>query len=160
MRKLTKRPLLFLVSAGCLLTGLGLGSGAAYAYFTASGSGSGPASVATLTNVTVTAATGTVTAKLLPGGTGDVTLTVSNQNSFQVTLVKVVANGPVTADSSHSSCTATGVTFNPPSSLNTTIASNGTTTVTLPNAASMSTASSPGCQGAQFSVPVTITVQK
>ncbi len=159
MRKLTKRPLL-LVSAGCLVAGLGLGAGTAYAYFTASGSGSGSASVATLTNVTVAVTTGTVTNELLPGGTGAVTLTVSNQNNFPVTLVKVVGNGPVTVDGNHSSCTTTDVTFNPPSSLNTTIPGGASTPVTLPNAASMSAASSPGCQGAQFSVPVTITVQK
>ena len=155
MRRITNRRLLtVLVSAGCLTAGLG--SGAAYAFYTSSGSGSGTASIGTLKNVTLVSATGTVTDKLIPGGKGDVTLTVNNTNAFPVTLVKADPNGTP----SSSACGTTGVTFAPQDSLNDPIAANGPTTVTLPNAASMSAASDPACQGATFSIPVTITEQK
>jgi len=103
---MTKRPLLLLASAGFLVAGLGLGADTAYAYFTSSGSGSGSASVTTLKNVTLATATGTVSAKLLPGGTGDMTLTVNNQNNFDVTLVEVAPDGLVTA-SGTSGCVIT-----------------------------------------------------
>jgi len=151
MRRITSRRLLaVLVSGGCLT--VGLGSGAAYAYFTSAGSGSGTASIGTLKNVTLVTATGTVTNSLIPGGKGDVTLTVDNTNDFPVTLVKVDANG-----TPGNSC---GVTLIPQDSLDHTIGANGDASVTLANAASMDVSSATSCQGATFSIPVTITVQK
>ena len=138
----------------------GLSAGAAYAYFTSSGSQSSSGSAGSLQSVTVAATTGTPGTPLLPGGSGDVTLKVTNTNNYAVTLMSVTGAGSVTADAGHSGCTTTGVTFTPQTSLNMSIAANGTTQVDLPNAASMSASSSTGCQGATFSIPVTITVQK
>jgi hypothetical protein len=149
-----RRLLAVLIPAGCLVAGLG--SGAAYAYFTAPGTGSGTASIGTLQNVTVETATGTVVNKLIPGGTGDVTLTVSNTNNFPVSVVRVDPNGTPTSPA----CGTTGVTFAAQDSLDDTIAANGSTTITLANAASMDASSDASCQGATFSIPVTITVQK
>ena len=60
-------------------TGL-FGIATASAYFTASGSGSASASVGTV-SVSVSAVTGTPTTPLIPGGTGDVTLKVTNSNA-------------------------------------------------------------------------------
>jgi predicted ribosomally synthesized peptide with SipW-like signal peptide len=114
-----RRLLAILISAGCLTAGLG--SGVAYAYFTSSGTGSGTASVGTLKDVTLVAAAGTVTSKLIPGSTGDVTLTVKNANAFPVTLTRVDPHGTP----SSSACGTTGVTFAPQDSLNDTIAANG-----------------------------------
>jgi hypothetical protein len=139
---------------------IGLGAGVAYAYFTSSGSRSGSGSTGTLQNITVAATTGTPSTPLRPGGSGDVTLQVTNTNSYAVTLVSVTGAGSVTADHGHPGCTTTGVTFASQSSLSISITANGTTQVDLPSAASMSAASSAGCQGATFSIPVTITVQK
>lgn len=138
----------------------GLGAGAAYAYFTSSGSHAGPGSTGTLQSVTVAAATGTPSAPLMPGGSGDVTLQVTNPNGYAVTLVSVTGAGSVTADAGHPGCTTTGVTFTSQPSLSLSIAANSTTQVDLPAAAAMSASSSAGCQGATFSIPVTITVQK
>jgi predicted ribosomally synthesized peptide with SipW-like signal peptide len=149
----------FLVIAALVVS---LGAGGAYAYFRSSGTGSGSASTGTL--LTVTAAAGTPNTPLLPGGpAGDVALTVTNPNSFAVTLVSVAGNGTIAADGGHSGCTTPGVTFTAPtgSPLPVTILANSTNQVVdLPGAASMSTASSAGCQGATFSIPVTIVVHK
>jgi hypothetical protein len=153
-----KHRTLVLVIAALLVS---LGAGAALAYFTSTGSAHASASTATL--LTVTASAGTPATPLLPGGTGDVALTVTNPNSFAVRLVSVAANGAITADGGHLGCTTTGVTFTAPtgSPLPATILANSTNQVVdLPGAASMSTASSAGCQGATFSIPVTIVVHK
>ena len=153
------RSYLLIMSAVGLI--IGLGSGAAYAYFTSSGSGKGSASIGTMQPVTLVSATVAPSTLLLPGSTGAVTLKVNNQNSFAVTLVSVTGTGgTITADSGHPGCTTTGVTFTNQTSLNTSIPASTTATIDLPGAAAMSTASSAGCQGATFSIPVTITVHK
>jgi hypothetical protein len=152
------RWLLLIVPAICLI--VGLGSGAAYAYFTASGHGTGSGTTGSMQKVTISSTTATPTSKLEPGGTAEVTLEVTNPNDFSVTLVSVVGSGSIYADSGHPGCTTTGVTFTDQTSLDTTISADATTTVDLPGAAAMSTASSAGCQGATFSIPVTISVEK
>jgi len=152
------RLLLLIVPAVCLV--IGLGAGAAFAYFSSSGTGAGSASTGTLQAVTVAAATATPTTPLRPGGAGDVTLKVTNPNSYDVTLVSVTGAGSITADGGHPGCTTTGVTFIDQTGLSTTIPAGSTTAVDVPGAAAMSTASSAGCQGATFSIPVTIAVHK
>jgi len=152
------RSLLLIVPAVCLV--VGLASGAAYAYFSSSGKGTGSASTGSMQTVTISSATATPTSPLQPGGTGDVTLEVTNPNNFPVTLVSVTGSGTITADSGHPGCTTTGVTFTNQTSLNTSISADSTATIDLPGAAAMSTASSAGCQGATFSIPVTISVEK
>ena len=88
------------------------------------------------------------------------TLSVTNPNDFDVTLTGVTSTGAVTADSGHSGCTTTGVSFVPQTGLSMAIPADGTAQVDLPAAATMSAASSSGCQGAAFSIPVTIVVHK
>jgi hypothetical protein len=139
---------------------IGLSAGAAYAYFTSPGNGTGSASIGSMQTVTIAATTATPGNPLLPGGTGDVTLEVTNPNAFPVTLLSVTSSGTITADASHPSCTTTGVTFTSQTALNKTIPASSTTTIDLKGAAAMDTTSSDGCQGATFSVPVTITGQK
>ncbi len=136
-----------------------LSAGAAYAYFTSSGSGSGTGSAGSLLPVSIEATAGTPRTPLLPGGTGDVTLTVDNPNRFDVTLVAVIGSGAITAVG-NATCTAhTGVTFNSPSSPGLLIVP-GINDLDLAGAAAMSTTSSASCQGATFSIPVMITVRK
>ncbi len=156
---MTRRSLLLIVPASCVAAGLA--SVAAYAYFTSTGTGPGSASVGTAATVSISSATVSPTTHLLPGGSGDVTLQVTNPGAFAVTLVSVTGTaGAITADSGHSGCTTTGVTFTSQTGLSTVIAPDSTAAIDLPGAAAMSTASSPGCQGATFSIPVTITVQQ
>ena len=108
--------------------------------------------------VTVAAATTSGT-PLLPGEYGDVTLSVENPNSFPVTLVSASGNGTVSAGSGNPSCTPTGVSFVNQSNLSIDIPKNQTAyPVDLSGAAFMSAAAPNGCQGATFSIPVSITV--
>jgi hypothetical protein len=154
-----RRSLLLIALASCVV--IGLASVAAYAYFTSAGTGTGSASVGTVAAVSISSATVSPSTPLLPGGTGDVTLKVTNPGGFAVTLVSVAGTaGAITADSGHPGCTTTGVTFTSQTGLSTVIAPDSTAAIDLPGAAAMSTASSPGCQGATFSIPVTITVQQ
>ena len=131
--------------------------GFVYAAWTTNGSGSGYAkagSSQTLSTVDVSASTG---ATLYPGVTGDVKLQISNPNPYNVRVTAVSANGAITADAGHSGCTTTGVTFTNQSSLTIDIAKNSSTTTTLTGAAAMSNASLNACQGATFTIPVSLT---
>jgi hypothetical protein len=136
--------------------------GAAWAYFTSHGSGTGHGSTGSMSTVTLSATAGSPSTSLYPGGTGDVSLEVNNPNAYAVTLVSVSGNGAITPDSGHlAGCTTTGVTFSNQSGLSTTIPASATNyPVHLSGAVSMSTSSSNGCQGATFTIPVTITVEK
>jgi hypothetical protein len=137
-----------------------LGAGASYAYFTSSGAGTGSASTGTMQTATLAATTDSPNTPLLPGGAADVTLKVTNPNSFAVTLVSVTGTGTITADGGHTGCTTTGVAFTDQAGLTISIPASGTTSVHLAGAAAMSAASSSGCQGATFTIPVTIAVHK
>ena len=89
-----------------LATGGFFGIHAAFAYWTAHGSGSGSATAGTIQAVT---ASGAVVSNLIPDGTShNVSLTVTNPNSIAVTLKSVTANGTISADASHSSCSRPG----------------------------------------------------
>jgi hypothetical protein len=131
----------------------------ATAFFRAAGAGAGTASVATLQPVAVAATAGgdAPSSVLLPGGSADVIVRLQNPNAFAVRLVSVVGNGSVTADGGHPGCSTTGVTFADQTGLNISVPP-GSSLVHLPSAAAMSTASSNGCQGAFFSIPVAVTV--
>ncbi|MGD0985617.1 MAG: hypothetical protein ABSA65_17670 [Acidimicrobiales bacterium] len=137
---------------------IGVGASVAYGYFTSYGSGTGSGSTGTLRTVTV-ATVGTPTVPLFPGGTGDVVFSVTNPNDFTVSLVSVSGDGTITADADHSGCTTTGVTLSvPPVDLPISIPAETVQPIDLSGAASMSPSSLSACQGATFSIPITITV--
>ena len=141
------------------------GAGTAYAYWATTGIGNGSATNGTMQTVTVDAlvAGDTLQTSLVPGGTADVILRATNPNAHAVTIYGFAANGAVTADAGHSSCTTTGVTFTPPPAplaQPVIVQANTSILLTLEGAASMSAASLSACQGAQFKVPVTLEVRK
>ena len=131
--------------------------GFVYAAWTTNGSGSGYAKAGTSQALTTVDVSATTTASLYPGQNGDVKLQISNPNPYNVRVTGVSGNGTITADAGHSGCTTTGVTFANQSSLTIDIAANSSTTTTLTGAAAMSNASLNACQGATFSIPVTLT---
>jgi hypothetical protein len=158
MKRRLLRCIRYTAALSVLLTGGFFGIHAASAYWTAHGSGSGSATAGTIQAVT---ASGAIVSNLMPDGTGhDVTLLVSNPNSFAVTLERVTANGTVSADVSHSGCSPTGVTFSDQTALGQTIPGHAVSApVTLNNAAKMDLTSASACQGATFTIPVKISVQ-
>lgn len=145
----------------CLATGVG----GAYAYWATVGAGSGAATNGTMETVSVEAlVTGdSPQGTLVPGGTADVAVRAFNPNGFAVQVYAISGNGAATADANHPGCTTTGVTFVEPAAPLTpavSIPANTSVLITLPGAAAMSTASSSGCQGATFSLPVTLEARK
>ncbi|KIC69429.1 hypothetical protein [Pseudarthrobacter phenanthrenivorans] len=148
--------------AGILLAA---GAGTAYAYWAAAGAGAGTAAAGTMQAVTVDAlvAGDSPRTALVPGGTADVVLRLTNPNPYSVQVYSVTANGPATADTAHSGCTTTGVSFTGPAaplSPATFIPANSSTLLTLPGSAAMDTTSLAACQGATFRLPVTAEVRK
>jgi hypothetical protein len=142
-----------------------LGVGSAYAYWSTFGIGSGSAANGTMQTVTVDAlvAGDSPSTTLVPGGSADVIVRASNPNAFAVQVYSFTANGSATADASHAACTTTGVAFNAPAAPLTpavSIPANSSVLITLPGAATMSTASQSSCQGALFHLPVTMAVRK
>jgi len=129
---------------------------------------------ASITNLTISAvATPGATNLLYPGANGDVVLKISNPNAFPVTVtaVQLPANtafatgyGDSALASLNTGCTASnsGVSWNYATATSgsshnltspLTVAANGTLTVTMTNAASMSTSAPAACASTYFSMP-------
>jgi hypothetical protein len=161
------------------LAGMALVGGAAYGvtnWVVGLNSGSAAeAQSATVSNLTITAvASPSATNQLYPGSTGDVVATITNPNSFPVTVTgvnlpanTVYANGYTTSALSTTqtgciSTTPSDVTWNfATSSSGTahtlatplTVAASGTLTVTFTNDATMTSAAPAACEGTYFSLP-------
>lgn len=158
-----------LVAGAAGLLSLGVGAGAAWGFWTTGGSGTGTATGASIGPVTLVAVTGSPSTPLYPGGTGDVVFNISNSNAYPVTLSSVTleAGHSITASNGIGTCSGSGGVSFTTQTPNITIPANTATNgypngfpVDLAGAASMSTSSPTGCQGATFSVPITITVKK
>ncbi len=112
---------------------------------------------------------GTPSYTLQPGTAADLVVTVRNPNAAAVTVTSVEQGGGVTVVGG-SGCTSdpawpgtlgsSGVTVTPTTGLSVAVAGGATVTIHLPGAASMTTASAAGCQGATFLVPVTVGVRQ
>ena len=84
---------------------------------------------------------------------------MNNPNGYPVRVTAVTGNGTVTASGGTGTCTTTAVTFtNQAPASNNTIAANSSATFTYAGAVAMGTNPDQGCQGAVFSIPVTVTV--
>ena len=136
-----------------------LGAGIAYAAWTTNGAGSGYAKAGTAQSLTTLDASGSVTNTLVPGGSGDFAITIKNTNPYAVS-VSAVTTGTPAGSGGTGTCTTTGVTINT-ATVNATlpwsVPANGTLTKVVANGASMDNTSDTGCQGATFTVPVTLT---
>jgi hypothetical protein len=141
-----------------------LAASVVFAAWTVPGSGQGFSKARSAQPLTTNDSSASTSSQLYPGGQGDVKLEISNPNPFPVTVSRVEQDGPV--DSDKAGCTdvggdptkQTGVSFTTqnPNSGNV-VPANGTLTMTFNNAASMSNQSVDACQGAVFSIPVTLT---
>ncbi len=152
------------------LTVLVLGAvGLVYAAWTTSGNGSGYAKAKTAQALSTVDVAASTTATLYPTGDGDVLIQIHNPNPYQVTVSSITGTGAVTADAGHSTCGSdgshpTGVTFTDQTGLSLVVPDaatdsgdgNGNKQVTLTGAAHMSNASDDSCQGATFTIPVSI----
>ncbi len=130
--------------------------GLAYAAWTTSGSGSGTAKAKNAQALTTVDVSATTTATLYPGATGDVLLKTSNPNDYPVRVTDVKGNGAITATGGSGTCTTTGVTFTDQTGKSIDIPAKGSTEATMTGAAAMSNLSEDGCQGATFTIPVSL----
>jgi hypothetical protein len=139
-------------------------AGLVYAAWTATGGGSGYAKATSAQALTTTDVSASTTATLYPGADGDVLIRISNPNPYPVQVTDVTGNGTITADSGHSTCGSdvghpTGVTFTDQTGLTINVPASGNTQTTLTGAAHMSNASDDSCQGATFTIPVSLSGQ-
>jgi hypothetical protein len=154
MRISRKRKLI--VIAGVLvlaIVAVGVGLGA----WSLGGTGNGAAKATTASNVTLADATAFTSADLYPGATGNLKLRVTNPNPFPVRITTVSGNGTITSDKGAACDASTGVTFTNQTGLTLDLAAGATGTLTVPSSVSMTNASDNSCQGAVFTVPVSIT---
>jgi YbbR domain-containing protein len=136
--------------------------GLVYAAWTTNGTGSAYAKAGTAQTIGTIDVSASSAATLYPGVSGDVLIKLDNPNPYAVTVTAVSGSGSITADGGHAGCTTTGVTFTNQTGLSLVVpakvgAVNGTLQTTLTGAASMSNASLNACQGATFTIPVSLT---
>jgi hypothetical protein len=152
-----KRTITKKLTIGTLFLGVTLAGSVAFAAWTATGSGNGYAQAKTAAALTTVDVSASTTAQLYPGGTGDVLLKITNTNPYQVTVTSVAAGGTITSDKGAACNATTGVTYTPPVSPSLAVPAGASVQFTLSGAVAMSNASDNACQGAIFTVPVTLT---
>jgi hypothetical protein len=140
-----------------LTVGGALAVSVAFAAWTATGTGSGYAKAASgqaLSTVDVSASTA---ATLYPGATGDVKLRIDNPNAYPVRVTTVEGNGAITSDAGAACDASTGVSFTDQTGLTLDVPAASQATFTLSGSVGMTNASDDSCQGAVFTIPVTLT---
>ena len=140
---------------GLLLLGA-IVAGVAVGAWNVTGSGSGSAKAGVATGLTLNDASGATAADLYPGVTGNVKLSVTNPNSFPVRVTSVTGTGAITSDKGAACNASTGVTFTNQTGLTLDLAAGATSVFTLSGAAAMSNSSDNACQGAIFTIPVSV----
>jgi hypothetical protein len=158
MRNLSRKHRIIGAAATLLILGV---VGLVYAAWTTNGTGSGYAKAKTAQALSTVDVSASTTATLYPGADGDVLIKIHNPNPYPIRVTDISGNGTISADAGHSTCGSdgtrpTGVTFTDQSSLTVDVAANSDTQTTLSNAAHMSNASDNSCQGATFTIPVSL----
>jgi hypothetical protein len=133
-----------------------LAVGTAAAAWSITGKGSGTAKASGVTSLVLADTSGFTTAGLVPGSTADLKLRISNPNGFPVRITAVSGNGAITSDKGAACDVAAGVTVAAETGLALDLGAGATSTLTVPNAMSMSNSSANACQGAVFAVPVSL----
>ncbi len=136
------------VAAGAVAATL-MATGTAVAYWTSTGTGTGSATAGT---ISLSVANQSVTG-LYPGGSVTVSFDVTNTSASGALDVTGVSQDSVNTETT--GCTAANVAFTPTAPLPTGIAAGGTGTVT--GTVTMSAAAENACQGATFSIGLTVT---
>jgi hypothetical protein len=157
------------ISLGVVAATLALAA-VAFGFISVAGSGAGTPGSSTATPLNITISPATATAELYPGGSADISLTISNPNVSPSHLNSLVLdtsqgtnNSGFKVDDTHAAngCTVSSLSFTPqsnggagwdvPVKVGTT---NGSLPLDLANAVSMGTSAENACQGAQFTVYV------
>ena len=145
-----------LFAVGAIVGGAVVG-GIAFAAWTSTGTGSATAKADTAEALTTVDASATSEASLYPGATGDATLRIVNPNPYPVQVTSVTGTGTVTSDKGAACDASTGVTFTDQADVALVVPANDAATFTLAGAVAMTNSSDNACQGAVFTIPVTLT---
>jgi hypothetical protein len=138
--------------------------GIVFAAWVVTGTGQGYSKASQAQELTTSDVSASTSSQLYPGGQGDVKVQINNPNPFPVTVSQIAGNGAVSSDTA--GCTdvggdsskATGVSFATQNlSSGNVVPAGGNLDVTLNNAASMSNQAVNACQGAVFTIPVSLT---
>ena len=143
-----------LLGIGVITTTL-LAAGVAFAAWNAGGTGSGYAKATTAQALSTTDVAATTTAQLYPGGTADVKIKIHNPNPYPVRVTSIDGNGAITSDKGAACDASTGVTYTNQSGTFD-VSANSDASFTLVGAVAMSNTSDNTCQGAVFTVPVSL----
>lgn len=133
-------------------------AGVAFAAWTADGTGSGYAQAKTAQAVATVSAAADTTADLYPGATGDLQVSVTNPNDYdvQVTAISLGTGSIVSGDTDCDD--SNGVSFDGATGLTSVVPAHSEgTLITLADSVHMSNASVTACSGETFTVPVSIT---
>jgi hypothetical protein len=138
------------------VVGATLAANVAFAAWNSSGTGSGTAQATSAVALTTTAAA-TTTAQLFPGGSGDLKITVKNDNGYPVRVSDVTGSAAITSDKGAACDASTGVMFTDQHGQALDVPANSSATFTLSGVMHMSNASDNSCQSAVFTIPVSLT---
>ena len=147
------RKKVFILAAAAILV---VAAGVAYAAWTSSGSGNGYAKATTAQALGTIDVSATTPATLYPGATGDLKIEIDNPNPYPVRISSVSGTGTITSDKGAACNASTGVTFTDQSGLTLDVPAASSATFTLSGTVAMSNASDNSCQGAVFTVPVSL----
>lgn len=140
-----------------VLTTLTLASGITFGSWSVTGTGDGYSKALTAQALTTIDVSGSTTAQLYPGGTGDLLVRVSNPNPFAITVTSVTGNGTIVTTPTNATCDgATGVTYTDTTGLSQNVGAGAAATFTLANKVSMANTSNNACQGLIFRIPISI----
>jgi hypothetical protein len=151
-----------IIAVASALGVVALGS-SAYAYWLTTGAGSGSGATANGLTAFTTTATVPSGALLYPGATAPLTVDVDNTgNNYALTVTAVSLDGSrsIQVDSAHqAACTNPAISVTTPNAWAGISVGQDTSSgaVTVPGAVSMGLTASSGCQGATFTIPVTLT---
>ena len=158
---MTGRRRIVLLAALLVLLGIPVG-GIAWAYWSAGGAGTGSGANGTLAALSLSP--GSPAAGLYPGGSTNVVLTASNSNTSIVKIGSLLLDtsqgtSGFSVDAGHSGCSVAtlgfstqnngGAGWSVPARVGVV---NGTLSITLTNALTMTAAAASACQGATFTV--------
>ena len=140
-------------------TGVLMAAGIAVAAWTATGTGSGYAKATSAQPLTTVDVSATTTATLYPGADGDVQLEIDNPNDYpvRVTDVALDTTGSIAVDGGHAGCNVASVTFTDQSGLTLDVGAGTSAPFTLAGAVHMDGTANDACQGATFTIPVSLT---
>ena len=148
------------VLAGAAIAAVLVNAGAMWAYWRITGADAGPATAGTVVELHV-GGRSDLNVPLVPGGTGNLIVTVTNDNDFPIRITSIApAAGTVTADEEHreKGCVNTGVVVAADAvAVRWDVARNIVAAFTVPHGLAMADPADPACRDAVFTVPVLAT---